>query len=177
MGILEDVLDRMRLPSLTELGLDHGFLHLLVTVPFSRGQSGFKWGSSHSGHGMRAEPDTVWEREGWDREWLSQVAHQLGSGKSSGTGRASGGGWWLVGCGNCCLHESATVPGRGELDTEPKRAEAPRSLWPLCISLPPHHHHSEVYGECGPCPPPLPDSHTRASLHQLMLTVMPRKGL
>ena len=46
--------------------------------------------------------------------------------------------------GGCCLRASARVSGGGKLDTEPKRAKAPRHHCPFSISLPPHPTRSEL---------------------------------
>lgn len=46
--------------------------------------------------------------------------------------------------GGCCLRASARVSGGGELDTESKRAKAPRHHWPFSISPPPHPTRSEL---------------------------------
>lgn len=112
-------------------------------MPFSRDQSGFKWGRGHQGHGVRALL-LEFDLTPCGRGRLGQ-----GMGESGGSPariqevkwdwRGGGGGWWLVWekYGSFCLRASATASGRGELDAEPNRAKAPRSLWPLCISCTP----------------------------------------
>lgn len=148
-------------------------------MPFSRDQSGFKWGRGHQGHGVRALL-LEFDLTPCGRGRLGQ-----GMGESGGSpariqevkwdwrgrwGRvvvSVGEIWELL---SPCICHSVWERRAGRRAKQSKSPQEP--LAPLHLLHATPHPRNEVYGECGPCPPPLPDSHTRTSFHQLMLTAM-----